>query len=74
MEGGVEGGGRRVDGEAKPRRPERERSWRARREEEQVSVVRGFRCGFSGEVGALLPEKVSMAFIAQCSSGQSTKA
>ena len=60
--------------QAKPRRPEGQRSWRARREEGQVSVVRGFRCGFSGEVGALLPEKVSMAFIAQCSSGQSTKA
>lgn len=39
----------------------------------------GLRCSGTlswllGEMGALLPEKVSMAFIAQCSSGQSTKA
>ena len=63
-----------VGTEAKPRRPGAERSWRARKEEEQVPVVQAFRGAFSGEVGALLPEKVSMAFIAQCSSGQSTKA
>lgn len=57
----------------KPRRPERdELAGKERR-------GAGLRCSgislwlFRG-VGALLPEKVSMAFIAQCSSGQSTKA
>lgn len=46
------------------------------KEELQISVVRDFVVWvFSPrEVAALLPEKVSMAFIAQCSSGQSTKA
>lgn len=72
--GGVEGGRSRQGAEAEPRGSGK--SWRHGKEELQISVVRDFVVWvFSPrEVAALLPEKVSMAFIAQCSSGQSTKA
>lgn len=73
--GGVEGGRSRQGAEAEPHGSGK--SWRAWKRGAAGLRCSGFRwVGFFSprEVAALLPEKVSMAFIAQCSSGQSTKA